>query len=133
MTSCDGLVGLAEDDLTRRFGESTSRRTLGPDTWVVFASEKMSLRIRLTGDPVPKVASWTASFAIGFRHLSDAARTVGLWPAAGPEEDASGITLPLVRRALPCSGSDRMYSLTATVRQGRFKALSVFDEDPDWL
>ncbi len=133
MASCDGLVGLTEDDLTRRFGEPTSRRVLGHDTWVVFASEEMSLRIRLAGSPVPRVASWTATFEIGFRQLSDAARTVGLWPAAGPEEDASGITLPLVRRPLPCPDSDRVYSLTATVRHGRFKALSVFDEAPDWL
>ena len=70
---------------------------------------------------------------LGFRHLSEAAGAVGLWPAAGPEEDAVQVGAPLVRRPLPCPESDRVYSFTATVRQGLFTGLSVFDEAPDWI
>jgi hypothetical protein len=133
MAACDGLVGLPEPELVGRFGEPSARRLLGTDTWLVFRSQGMSLRVRLVPVDSPRVASWTASFDTGFPHLSDAARAVGLWPAAAPDEDASLADVPLVRRPLPCPDSDRVYSLTATVRQGRFTALSVFDEAPDWL
>jgi len=133
MASCDGLVGLTEQELIRRFGEPSARRDVGSDAWMVFRSKEMSLRIRLAGTDPPRVASWTTSFDTGFRHLSDAAGAVGLWPAAGPEEDATRVGAPLVRRPLPCPDSDRVYSLTATVRQGLYTALSVFDEAPDWI
>jgi hypothetical protein len=65
--------------------------------------------------------------------LSEAAAAVGLWPAAGPEEEAADLVVPLVRRPLACPASGTTHSLTATVRQGRFTAVSVFDEAPDWL
>lgn len=133
MASCDGLVGLTEEELIPRFGEPSARRDVGSDAWLVFRSKEMSLRIRLAGMDPPRVASWTTSFDTGFRHLSDAAGAVGLWPAAGPEEDAARVGAPLVRRPLPCPDSNRVYSLTATVRQGLFTALSVFDEAPDWI
>ncbi|MGB5527229.1 MAG: hypothetical protein WBO43_02090 [Gemmatimonadota bacterium] len=133
MASCDGLVGLTEEELIRRFGEPSARRAVGSDTWLVFGSKEMSLRIRLTGTDPPRLASWTISFDTGFRHLSDAAGAVGLWPAAGPDEDAARVGAPLVRRPLPCRDSDRVYSFTATVRHGLFAALSVFDEAPDWI
>jgi hypothetical protein len=79
------------------------------------------------------VASWTASFASGFKLLSEAAASVGLWPAAAPDEDASGVVAPLVRRPLPCPDAGQVHSLTATVRAGLFTGVSVFDEAPDWL
>lgn len=130
---CDGLLGLTEPDLAARFGAPSSRRVVDSDVWLVFRSKKMNLRIRLAGTKPPRVSSWTASFLSGFHSLSDAARAVGLWPDAGPDEDASLAGAPLVRRPLPCPDSDRVYSLTATVRHGLFTAVSVFDEAPDWL
>jgi len=133
MESCEGLVGLPEEDLIRRFGQPSARREVGSDTWLVFRSKQMMLRIRLAGTDPPRVASWTTSFDAGFQRLSEAAGAVGLWPAAGPEEDAARVAAPLVRRPLPCPGSTRVYSFTATVRQGLFTALSVFDEAPDWI
>ncbi|MGB5303364.1 MAG: hypothetical protein WBP17_09460, partial [Gemmatimonadota bacterium] len=62
MASCDGLVGLTEEELIRRFGEPSARRAVGSDTWLVFGSKEMSLRIRLTGTDPPRLASWTISF-----------------------------------------------------------------------
>ncbi|MCL7959798.1 MAG: hypothetical protein M8861_06370 [marine benthic group bacterium] len=133
MASCDGLVGLSEEELIQRLGQPSARRDVGSDTWAVFQSKPMMIRIRLAGADPRRVASWTVSFDTGFQRLSEAAGAVGLWPAAGPEEDAARVTTPLVRRPLPCPDSDRVYSFTATVRQGLFTALSVFDEAPDWI
>jgi hypothetical protein len=133
MAACDGLVGLLEEELAQRFGEPSARREVGSEAWLVFRSKEMILRVRLAGTDLLRVASWTASFDSGFRSLSEAAGAVGLWPAAGPEEDAARVGTPLVRRPLPCPDSDRVYSFTATVRQGLFTALSVFDEAPDWI
>lgn len=133
MASCDGLVGLPEEDLIQRLGPPAARRGVGSETWLVFRSKPMMLRIRLAGTDPPRVASWTASFEAGFQHLSEAAGAAGLWPAAAPEEDAARVAEPLVRRPLPCPDSDRVYSFTATVRHGLFTALSVFDEAPDWI
>jgi len=133
MTLCAGLVGLAEPELIRRFGAPSVRRDVGADTWLVFGSADVALRVRLSGSTPPRVASWTASFETGFRLLSEAARAVGLWPAAAPDQEATAVGTPLVRRPLPCPASGRVHSLTATVRHGLFTALSVFDEPPDWL
>jgi hypothetical protein len=133
MASCDGLVGLSEPELIRRFGEPSVRREVGADTWLVFGSEEVTLRVRLAGSTPPRVASWTATFETGFRHLSEAARVVGLWPAAAPDQEATGVGAPPVRRPLLCPISGRVHSLTATVRRGLFTALTVFDESPDWL
>ena len=133
MTLCAGLVGLAEPELIHRFGAPSVRRDVGSDTWLVFGSADVALRVRLSGSTPPRVASWTASFETGFRLLSEAARAVGLWPAAAPDQEATAVGTPLVRRPLPCPASGRVHSLTATVRHGLFTALSVFDEPPDWL
>ena len=133
MASCDGLVGLPEEELIQRLGQPSARRDVGSDTWLVFRSKQLMIRIRLAGTDPRRVASWTVSFDTGFQRLSEAAGAVGLWPAVGPEEDAGRVAAPLVRRPLPCPDSDRVYSFTATVRQGLFTALSVFDEAPDWI
>lgn len=133
MTLCDGLVGLPEQELIRRLGDPSVRREVGADTWLVFGSTEVALRVRLAGSTPPRVASWTASFETGFRLLSEAARAVGLWPAAAPDQEAAAVGTPLVRRPLPCPASGHVHSLTATVRHGLFTALSVFDEHPDWL
>jgi hypothetical protein len=133
VSSCEGLVGLEEAELVRRLGSPVTRREAGNEVWLVFRSPEMSLRVRLTGGDTPRLASWTASFDPGHAKLSEATRAVGLWPAAAPDEDASSVDRPLVRRALRCPTSARVHSLTATVRNGRFTAVSVFDEPPDWL
>lgn len=133
MRSCDGLTGLSEPEVVQRLGSPSTRRAVGSDTWLVYGSDGMRLRIRLAGPALPRVASWTASFASGFRWLSEAAGAVGLWPAAGPDEDASSVATPLVRRGLSCGETGQVHSLTATVRGGLFTGLSVFDEAPDWL
>jgi hypothetical protein len=133
MELCDGLVGLSEPEVVRRLGSPAARRNVGADSWLVYGSEGMGLRIRLAGTAPPRVASWTASFESGFTLLSEATGSVGLWPAAAPDEDASRVSSPLVRRALPCPKLGRVHSLTATVRGGLFTGLSVFDEAPDWL
>lgn len=137
MADCTGLLGLDEDDLLSRLGPATARRdAAGGDLWLVFASRGFSLRVRCAprapGER-PRVASWTASFERGYASLADAARAVGLWPLAAPDEEARSVAAPLVRRPLPCPATGEVYSMTATVRQGRFTQVSVFDESPDWL
>jgi len=133
LASCDGLIGLPEHELVRCFGEPTARRTTGGDTWLVFGSADLALRVRCTGLDPSRVVSWTATFESGHRLLSDAARAVGLWPAAQPEEYAATVTVPLIRRPIPCADSGSVHSLTATVRGGRITQVSMFDEPPDWL
>ena len=64
--------------------------------------------------------------------LAEAASAVGLWPAAQPDEAAHSVLTPLVRRPLPCPEQSLVFSLTATIRDGRFTRISVFDEAPDW-
>ncbi len=134
--SCAGLIGLAEQDLTERLGAPRTRRAAGGDLWLIFSSPDLSLRVRCAPDGeqgTPRVASWTASFEEGFATLSEAARAVGLWPAAAPDVDVRGSRQPLIRRVLPCPATGAVYSLTASVRFGRVTQISVFDEDPDWL
>ena len=60
MASCDGLVGLSEEELIQRLGQPTARRDVGSDTWAVFQSKPMMIRIRLAGADPRRVASWTA-------------------------------------------------------------------------
>ena len=133
MKPCDGLIGLREDELVRRLGEPGTRRIIGSNAWFVFPAPDVTLRVRCSGGPTSRVASWTATFAAGHARLRDAARALGLWPAAAPDEDANSVDAPLVRRPLPVSGSDSVHSLTATIRDGVITQISVFDEPPDWL
>jgi len=133
MESCDGLIGLSEQELVRRLGSPSARRAAGPDVWLVYRFGDVGLRVRLGGPDRLRLASWTASFTPGFLRLSEAAHAVGLWPAASPDDDARQVTQPLVRRALAGAEPGVLHSLTATVRGGRFTAISVFDEPPDWL
>lgn len=133
---CAGLITLSELEVEARLGKPGKRRVAGGDTWLVYESSELQLRLRCFpagGASAPRVASWTATFRPGHATLSDAARAVGLWPMAAPDESAHEVTVPLVRRALPCPTRGMVYSLTAGVRQGRFTTLSVFDEEPDWL
>ncbi|TDI92903.1 MAG: hypothetical protein E2O75_02535 [Chloroflexi bacterium] len=134
MVDCVGLIGFTELQLRQHLGPAVSRREIGGDTWLVFRTSDVMLRIRCrdAGDG-SRCASWTASFGEGFDTLAEAASAVGLWPAAKPDEIAGEVTTPLIRRPLPCLEQSLVCSLTATVRDGRFTKIAVFDEAPDWL
>jgi hypothetical protein len=131
---CTGLIHLSETDLRSRLGPPVERRELGSDVWIVYAADGLGLRLRCerTADGEARVASWTATFDPGFERLEDAARAVGLWPAAAPDMTASDAA-PMIRRVLTCPATGEVFSLTGGVRYGRFVQLSVFDEAPDWL
>jgi hypothetical protein len=133
MSRCDGLIDLSEDELVRRLGEPAARKTAGGDVWLVFRSPAVDLRVRCEGEDASRVVSWTATFSRGHRTLREAAADLGLWPAAAPDEKAEADGVPLIRRSLACPGTDRKYSLTATVRGGSITQISVFNEPPDWL
>ena len=133
---CAGLIHLSEGELESRLGEPATRRRVGSDTWLIFSSNGLDVRVRC--EPAEdgrtnRVASWTASFHPGYDTLAQAARAVGLWPIAAPDLPADQVFEPLVRRPLPCPVRGAVYSLTALVRGGCFTQLSVFDEEPDWL
>jgi hypothetical protein len=133
---CSGLIELPEEEVVARLGEPGVRRVVGADSWLIFESPEMQFRIRCvpTGhDRESRVASWTATFRAGYETLAAAARAVGLWPVVAPDEVASQVIAPLVRRPLPCPARSTVYSFTASVRQGLFTSVSVFDEQPDWL
>lgn len=134
---CRGLIDLDEAVLVERFGSPTSRRDGAREAWLVFETPVLVLRARLARPAArataPRLASWTASFADGFETLREAAGALGLWPAAAPDASARDLDLPLVRRALAAPGDGAVHSLTATVRSGRFVAVSVFDEAPEWI
>ncbi|MDH3296888.1 MAG: hypothetical protein OEM23_03315 [Gemmatimonadota bacterium] len=133
MTDLSGLIGRTEPQLTSLLGPPKSRRETGADVWCVFAPADLECRVRFRdADGGRRCASWTASFADGFRTLADATSAVGLWPAASPDESAESVHAPLVRRAIRGPEDRLVYSLTATVRNGRFAQISVFDEAPDW-
>ena len=135
-SDCAGLIALSEPDVEARLGTPGTRKVIGGDTWLVYDSPELQLRIRCSRagqDSAPRVASWTATFRAGHASLADAARAVGLWPMVAPDEQARQLPVPLVRRALPCPTRRTVYSFTAAVRQGRFTTVSVFDEEPDWL
>ncbi len=136
MADCTGLLGLDEGELSARLGPATARRAAGGDLWLVFASRGLSLRVRCAARAPgerPRVSSWTASFEPGHDSLAAAARAVGLWPLAAPDQEARSVSAPLIRRPLPCPATGEVYSMTATVRHGRITQVSVFDESPDWL
>jgi hypothetical protein len=133
---CAGLIHLREDDLEARLGKPATRRRVGSDTWLIFSSNGLDLRVRCepTDDGrSSRVASWTASFQPGYDTLAEAAQAVGLWPIAAPDVPADQVGEPMVRRPVPCPVRGTVYSLTAVVRDARFTQLSVFDEEPDWL
>lgn len=133
MKDCVGLIGLTEPQLQAHLGPPASRRETGGDVWFLFQSPGVTLRVRCRdkGDG-SRCASWTASFADGFDTLAEVAAAVGLWPAAQPDEAARSALTPMVRRPLPCPEQSLVFSLTATIRDGRFTQISVFDEAPDW-
>jgi hypothetical protein len=111
-----------------------TRRAVGESLWLVFDRSDLRIRVLCRSDPedLPRVASWTATFAAARSSLADAAGAVGLWPSVAPDEAAADVSVPLIRRPLPVSGG-RVHSFTATIRSGRITGVSVFDEPPDWV
>ena len=133
---CSELVGLSESELSDRFGAPKSRAGTAGALWLVHETDQGQVRLRLSRtDPESeaRVASWTLNLRRGRDTLRQATEALGLWPAAAPDVAASDLDLPLARRPLPAPGGERMHSLTASIRQGRFTRVSVFDEAPDWL
>jgi len=133
---CAGLISLSEPEVEARLGTPGKRKVVAGDTWLVYDSPELQLRLRCSSAgraSTARVASWTATFREGHASLAEAARSVGLWPIVAPDEQANQLPVPLVRRALPCPTRRAVYSFTAGVRQGRFTTVSVFDEAPDWL
>lgn len=132
------LIGAGEAEVRGRLGEPVARRSAAGDVWLVFDAPPGRVRVRCRDDGTspPRVASWTLTFDTPYDNLSEAARAVGLWPAVTPDEAAIDVDRPLVRRPLRVTtrgDGDGVLSLTATIRDGRFDRLSVFDEPPDWL
>ncbi len=122
------LLGQSVDAAFERYGRPETDRRAGEDRWLRFEAPDWTLRLRArpggAGGPA-LVRSWTAAFAEGFDTVPEALRALGLPPAepsAGTED---------TRRPL-CDGAGRVHSLTLSVRRGRIRAATGFDEPPDW-
>ncbi|MFQ5890069.1 MAG: hypothetical protein ACE5JR_08445, partial [Gemmatimonadota bacterium] len=113
-------------------GEPPADSTVGRERWLVFEWTDVVLRVRGGAGPEGRITSWTATLQNGRGTLREAAAPFGLWPACAPDEEAGTVQTPLVRRGLPASGTGRARTLTATVREGRITAITLFDEPPDW-
>ena len=130
------LIGSGEAELEAHFGTPTARRASEDELWLVFetALGRLRLRCRRPSGGMTGAASWTLCLSEPADTLAAAAGRVGLWPAAAPDAAAADVAEPLVRRVLtPPEGASGLHSLTATIRDGRFTHLSVFDEPPDWV
>lgn len=133
MTDWPGLIGLDRTTLARRTGRTGRERPAGDELWIVFDLPDYGLRARLRPDRSgePRVVSWTASLRPPVGRLSEALAPLDLWPTGTADLRAEDHSAPLVRR--PLRGPDgRTHSLTVTQRAGRFSAVTVFDEPPDW-
>lgn len=127
------LVGLSDAELTGHLGEPVTKRRTGDDTWLVFRSPGVQLRVRCAGPPPLHVASWTATFDHPYATLGEAARALGLWPAVAPDQSAATFEAPAIRRPLARPEGGLVHTLTATVRNHAITQISVFDEPPEWL
>ena len=134
VTDGANLIGLTESELEATLGRPSSRRDMATDVWLVYALPDLTLRVRCSrsGD-VSRCASWTAVFPRGIRTLSEAAGLVGLWPQVKPDEDASDVDAPLIRRRLAGPDGDLAHSFTAGIRNALIVSVSAFDEEPDWV
>jgi hypothetical protein len=127
------LLGMDDGQLEERLGPPDTRQPVDGDLWLVFETTAGRLRVRCHAQEEPRVASWTLALAEPTDTLREAVEPLGLWPAASPDIEATGVVEPLARRALTAPGGEGLVSLTATVRGHRFTHVSVFDEAPDWL
>ena len=125
------LIGMAVEELCDALGPPKVEHRQGDDTWLVFRTPDFDLRVRCAGQPDPVARSCTATLTEPAATLAEATGRLGLWPASQPDETASKVDAPLVRRALTGSAGE-LLSLTATVRAGHFSQVTVFDEEPEW-
>lgn len=122
------LLGQSVDAAFERYGRPETDRRAGEDRWLRFAAPNWTLRLRARPDRVggPElVRSWTADFAEGFDTVPEALRALGL-PSPEPSVGTGDIRRPLR------DGAGRVHSLTLSVRRGRIRAATGFDEPPEW-
>ncbi|MXX77476.1 MAG: hypothetical protein F4Z33_00435 [Gemmatimonadales bacterium] len=122
------LLGQPVAAAFERYGRATADRRSGDDRWLRFEAPNWTLRLRARSDRVDGpalVRSWTAAFAEGFATVLEALRALGL-PPPEPSVGMKDIRLPLR------DGAGRVHSLTLSVRHGRIRAVTGFDEPPDW-
>ena len=125
------LLGQPVAAAIERYGRVAADRRAGEDRWLRFEVPNWTLRLRARPDRIggpALVRSWTAAFAGGFDTVPEALRALGLTPPE-PLEPSGGTDD--IRRPLRDSAG-RVHSLTLSVRHGRIRAASGFDEPPDW-
>lgn len=129
-----GMVGRTAESAKELLGEPSAERRIGADRWLVYRYPTLIVRLRCRRAPgceEDRVASWTATFGTARTSLREAAGPLGLWPACAPDARA-GARDGLLRRALADPAAAMPRSLTASVRQGSIRTISVFDEPPEW-
>jgi hypothetical protein len=122
------LLGQSVDAAFERYGRPAMDRRVGEDRWLRFEARNWTLRLRArparSGGPA-LIRSWTAAFARGFDTVPEVLRALGL-PSPEPSAGKDDIRRPLRDRA------GRLHSMTLSVRRGRIRAATGFDEPPDW-
>lgn len=122
------LLGATIDEAFTRYGPAIADRAVGADRWLRFDGKRWSLRLRARPESVDGVAvvrSWTAAIANGFATVPEALRALGL-PPSRPPTGVGDLRQPLY------DGTGRVHSLTVFLRDGQVRAVSGFDEPPDW-
>lgn len=126
-----GLLGAPAEAAFKRYGRAGADRRAGLDRWLRFEGPGWSLRLRARagddGGPA-RVRSWTAAFARGFDTMAEAQRALGL---PTPERPPATAAVGDLRQPLR-DEAGRVHSLTAILGDGRIRAVSGFDEPPDW-
>jgi len=125
------VIGMRLDELCAELGSPDVQHRQASGVWLIFRLEACDLRIVCTGDGSPVASSCTASLRNPGPTLSEATVSLGIWPDCQPDERADAVLEPLVRRSLS-DPSGGVLSMTATVRNGLFTQVTVFDEEPDW-
>jgi len=125
------ILGVSAAGVCGRLGVPRLQRLVSGEPWLLYEWKKLSVRIRC-GAGSKGVTSWTVRFVDGARTLCEATRPLGLWPAAAPDAAAAATPEPMLRRAVLLPGATAPRSLTASLAEGRIKAVTLFDEPPDW-
>lgn len=126
------VMGMGVDDVRLRLGEPVSDQAIGGERWLVYASDRWRLRLRVSQDAsglVPRVRSLTLDVDDAGPDLPPLLRRFGL-TATGGAEPVPGSGGRLLRGELLVRGLPA--SLTANIRGGVIAAITVFDEAPDW-
>ncbi|MDE2663182.1 MAG: hypothetical protein OXI39_09310 [Gemmatimonadota bacterium] len=122
------LLRQSVDVAFERYGCVAADRRSGDDRWLRFEAPNWTLRLRARPDRIggpARIRSWTAAFAEGFATVPEALQALGL-PPPEPSAGTKDVRLPLR------DGAGRVHSLTLSVRHGRIRAATGFDEPPDW-